>query len=152
MGLFSGRKILIGVALLLLTLLGVLFLLRKETYDLNRNVRQVCLQILVYQELSLHRDRRYKFDFGSKGYKISVFNPGEKSEWQQITTIAYTSSVESSPPGFALEFAQGAIVPSLWSDGRNAFRSSLILRFSSVKNPARQSGIIFFADGQWRPL
>jgi hypothetical protein len=152
MGLLRRRNILIASVLVLLALSGVLFLARKETYHLNRNIRLVCLRILVYEELSLHRDRRFKFEFGSRGYKISVFHPGEKSEWQEVTTIAHAPSVESSPPGFALDFVQGTIVPSLWSEGRNAFRSSLILRFSSLKNPARQGGIIFFADGQWRPL
>jgi hypothetical protein len=152
MRLFSGRKILIGVALLLLTLLGVLFLLRKETYDLNRNVRQVCLRILIYEELSLHRDDRYKFDFENKGYRISAFQAGEKSEWREVSTVAYAPSVESSPPGFTIEFFQGKAVASLWSEGRNISRSPLILRFTSVKNPARQGGIIFFEDGQWRPL
>lgn len=55
MDFWRRKSIRSGGVLLLLTLAGVLFLLRKEAYDLNRNIRLVCLRILEYEELSLHR-------------------------------------------------------------------------------------------------
>lgn len=55
MDFWRRKSIRSGGVLLLLTLAGALFLLRKEAYDLNRNIRLVCLRILEYEELSLHR-------------------------------------------------------------------------------------------------
>jgi len=148
----AKRQVLIGAAFSVLVITGLIFLWRKDSYDLNRSVRQVCLRILVYEELSLHRGSRFRFDFQKNGFKIFALHRGEKSEWREVSAITHAPSIETSPAGFRLDFVQGRAEASFLSEGRTISRFPLSLRFSSLRNPDRQKGIIFFEDGHWRPL
>ncbi len=141
-----------GLVLLLLAVTAGLYLLRKDAYELNRTVRQVSLRILVYEELSLHRGNRFRFDFQRDGFAIFSLHRGELSEWRKSSFVPFPATVASDPPGFRLEFHEGRTGASFLSGGRAISRFPMSLRFVSVGASCRQRSLVFFEDGRWRPL
>jgi hypothetical protein len=147
-----GNKI--WFASLVVVVLGtaLIFLGRKPTYYLNRNVRLVCMRMFEYEELSRHRRYRYKMEFARDHYDIYLLASSPEREWKEIRTIRYEDAIETDMDGFALEIDRGRIASYDWPEGGRIIRSSLVLRFFGPGNQARQNGILFYRDGTWRAL
>jgi hypothetical protein len=152
MGFLFGRKVWIGGLLFLLAAATASYFLRQETYFLNKNVRLISLRIFEYQELSRHRRCRYKMQFERDHYDIYLLATSPERKWEEVTGIRYEDAIETSRPGFALEIDRGKIVSYQPPQGARFLRPSIILSFFPLKDPSKQSGILFYRDGTWRAL
>jgi len=153
MGSFVGRKALLaGAVVLLLALIAAAYGLRKDTYLLNRNVRLVCLRILKYEELSLHRGYTYRIQFARDDYRISALPPGENRSWREVIAYHYENSVQAAAPGLTILLNDGALVSYQMDEEREKLRSSMILYFFPKSNPSQRRGIMFRQPGEWRAL
>jgi hypothetical protein len=153
MGRSIGKKArLAGLLLFVIVFIGAARGLRKETYLLNRNVRLVCLRILKYEELSLHRGSTYRVQFGRDEYRISALPPGPDKSWQEVAAFSYEGSVEAATPGFTILLNEGGLVSYQMDAEREKLRSSMILYFFHKNNPSHRRGIMFRLPGEWRAL
>ncbi len=148
-----GRKALpAGSILLLIALIAVAYGLRKDTYLLNRNVRLVCLRILKYEELSLHRGYTYRIQFARDDYRVSALPPGRDQGWREVTAYPYEDAIEAAAPGLTILLNDGALVSYQMDEEREKLRSSMILYFFHKDNPSHRRGIMFRQPGEWRAL
>lgn len=148
-----GKKALVGGSvLLLLALIAAAYGLQKNTYLLNRNVRLICLRILKYEELSLHRGFTYRIQFAKDDYRVSALPPGENQIWREVTVYPYEDAIEAAAPGLTIVLNDGALVSYQMDEEREKLRSSMILYFFHKNNPAHRRGIMFRQPGEWRAL
>jgi hypothetical protein len=150
---FSRKKSwAIGLLFFLALLIAALYSLRKEPYQLNKNVRLVWMRLLTYRELSLHRGCAYRIQFNKGDYGVSVLHHGPEEKWQDYTTFPYVDGIEVATPGFTVVFDLGNLVSYYVGEKGERLRSSLILYFFHRENPARRRGIQFTQTGGWRAL
>jgi len=142
----------IGLPLLLILLIGATYLLRQETYRLNKNVRLVWMRILTYRELSLHRDCAYRIQFSQKNYGVSVLHRGGQEEWQEHAVYSYVDGVEVAAPGFTIVFDAGDLVSYYVGEKTEKLKPSLILYFFHREKPEHRRGILFSQASGWRAL
>lgn len=142
----------ISPLLLLVFLIAGTYGLRKEPYELNKNVRLVWLRILTYRELSLHRGCAYRIQFGRENYRVSVLHHGPEEKWQDYTTFPYVGDVGVATPGFTVVFDVGNLVSYYIGEKTEKLRSSLILYFFHREEPDRRKGILFTQAGGWKAL
>ena len=146
------RKAWIACLVFLFAVTGGLYLLRRESYFLNKNVRLVSMRIFEYQELSLHRRLKYKIEFLEERYRIYILAPSTEETWKGVKEFRYEDAVETDLPGFALEIQKGRIISYELSGNRSSIRRQVVLGFFAPKNPQKKSGILFHMDGTWRAL
>jgi len=141
-----------GLLLLFFALIAVAYGLRKETYDLNKNVRLVFLRIVKYKEYSLHRGLTYRLQFNRDDYRVTARLPRPDQAWREVAVHPYEDSVEPETPGFIITIHGGKLVSYHFEDQRRILRSSVILYFSTVKHSSRRRGIMFLESGESRVL
>jgi hypothetical protein len=150
---FSRKKAwAIGLVLFFGFLIAGVYSLRKEPYELNKNVRLVWFRVLTYRELSLHRGCAYRIEFNRGHYRVFVLHHGPEEEWQEYTTFRYVDDIEVATPGFTVVFDVGHLVSYYVGEKGERLRPSLILYFFHQKNPARRRGIQFRQTGGWKAL
>ncbi len=142
----------VGLLLFLGFLIAGIYGLRKEPYQLNKNVRLVWMRILTYRELSLHRGCAYRIQFNKGDYRVSVLHHGPEEKWQDYTTFPCVDEIEVATPGFTVVFDVGNLVSYHVGEKTEKLRASLILYFFHQKNPARRRGIQFMQTGGWKAL
>jgi hypothetical protein len=148
----AGRALPAGFILLLIVFIAASFLLRKDTYLLNKNVRLVCLRIWKYEELSLHRASTYRIQFTRHDYRVSALAPGPNEAWREVSAFPYEGSIKAAAPGLTILLNDGALVSYQTDEEREKLRSSMILYFFHKDDPSRRRGIIFLRPGEWRAL
>ncbi len=141
-----------GLLLLVVFLIAGTYLVRKEAYQLNKNVRLVWTRILTYRELSLHRGCAYRIQFNRRFYQVSVLQHGPEETWQDYLTFRYVDDIEVETPGFTVVFDSGNLVSYYIGEETEKLRASLIVYFFHEKNPGRRRGIQFMQTGGWRAL
>lgn len=148
----SSKAWLTGLALLSVLSISLIYGLRKDAYLLNRNTRIVCMRILKFKELSLHRGYTYRIQFGRRDYRAQALAPGLGEKWQDVQSFPYENLAESATPPSTIVFRHGALVSFHTRGDRDKLRSHLILYFFNPKDPSRKKGIIFYQSGAWRAL
>jgi len=150
---FSRKKAwAIGLLLFFVLLIAGIYGLRKEPYELNKNVRLAWMRLLMYRELSLHRGCAYRIQFNTGQYRVFVLHRGPEEKWQEYTTFPYVDDIEVATPGFTVVFDLGNLVSYYLGEKEERLRPSLILYFFHQKNPDRRKGILFGQTGEWRAL
>lgn len=152
MQLRAGKKIWIAILVLFLASVTWLYLLRREAYELNKNVRLVSWRIIQFGELARHRKLTYKIEFLKGRYKVLLLVSPAKDEWKEVASFAYENSLEPTIPGFTLVIQKGRIISYQWEGSQGKLRPAIVLGFFHPRNPSRQKGILFLEDGEWRTL
>ncbi|MDH7512072.1 MAG: hypothetical protein QHH14_03880 [Clostridiales bacterium] len=149
-----SRKIVwaLGILLFVGFLIAGVYFFRKESYQLNKNVRLVWMRVLTYRELSLHRGCAYRIQFNKGEYQVSVLHHGPEEKWQDYLTFPYVDDIEVATPGFTVVFDRGNLVSYYIGEKTEKLRPSLILYFFHHKNPACRRGIQFMQTGRWKAL
>jgi len=146
------KKAWIACLVFLLVFVFGLHFLRREAYFLNKNVRLVGMRINLFEELSLHRQCRYRMQFQKDYYQVDLLLPGQANPWKEVVTYGYEDAVEPSTPGFSIEIDRGNVVSFRAADDAGKVPPHLVLSFRSTKTPPKQSGILFLQGGDWRIL
>jgi hypothetical protein len=153
MPLSVGKKIRIGaIALVIIIVLVLIAAVRPEAYFLNKTVRLVSMRIIQAEEFSRIAREDYKIRFDERDYTTFVRAPGETGEWEKIASEPYPDTLEASMPGFELLLSGGRIVAYGWESQDSRLRSPTALRFFPKKNPRVRHGILFYRDGNWKPM
>ena len=152
MALRAGKKIRIGGIILLIVIVLGLIAVRREAYFLNKTVRLVCMRIIQAEEFSRVAREDYRIRFNQNDYTTFIRAPGQTGEWEKIAAEPYEDAIEASMPGFELSISAGRIIAYGWESGEKKLRSPTALRFFSRKIPRKRHGIIFYRDGNWKPM
>ncbi len=142
----------IGILLFFGFLIIGIYCLRKESYQLNKNVRLVWMRVLTYRELSLHRGCAYRIQFNKREYQVSVLHHGPEGKWRDYLSFPYVDDIEVATPGFTVVFDRGNLVSYYIGKKTGKLRASLTLYFFHYKNPDRRRGIQFMQTGGWKAL
>jgi hypothetical protein len=143
------RRTFLGILLLLL-LSAAVFLLRLESYRLNRTVRNVALRLVQVETLSRTTRVDYRLEFWNNICRVERFDRGT-GLWLPYVDTTYGRGIVSQPLGLQVVFSQGKFKEYRLEGGPARTPKYLILEFKVAGTDVKR-GIIFYQDGNWRVL
>lgn len=138
-------------ALLLFAAVVLWFLLLRESYFLNRAVRQVSLRLSQFGRLSFIRNENYRFQFHRDGYIISVL-PADTGHWEVFVRHKYPDRIKASLEDLEVVLEKEEIVSFILGGRKITSKPFIILHFFPKGKESIKRGMIFYQKGYWRVL
>ena len=145
---YSKRTIIIASTVILVVVLAVVGLMRREAYFLNKGVRLIGIRISQFEHLSYVRGQPYKISFFGNSYTIFAW---DSEKWAVFAEYRYPSRIRSSLDGLHIVLRNGRVDSRTWKDRELKPRTPVTLYLQYVGKEEKK-GILFLDKGNWRIL
>ncbi len=139
--------------LLLCLLMGIAalpYLTLRNTYALNRAVREITFRMVQLETLSRTTRTDYRIRFDTGIYSLASWEKDSET-WQPYLSEGYYKGIECAAVDFDIVFSRGRFHEIRYRAGQRKPPRYLIVELFSPRTQ-KKKGIIFYRDKDWRVL